>query len=628
MLPSVTRADENVPSDADDEIGEIEVLLASRAQQRNVSRLPHLVRASFALVWQAARLRIGALLALQLSGAFLSGLLVYLGQLSLQAVLDANRKAAPVTRALPPLLAIVLVAAVAEASGAVLSLQLRLLGEIVQRATWTRVLETTERLDLEEFENPEFFDQVQRVRSNALLRPFELVTGIVSLAGGLAGSLALGATLLVLQPVLLPVLLLAGVPLWLTSRRGGRLEFDFAVGQVPTLRARDYLGEVLTGRESAKEVRAYALGPVFRQRWGALYAGYIDQLQAQVRRRTKLALVGGSGAAVVIAATMVVLLWLVNSHRIDLSAAGATAIAIRLLAGRLQQTVGGAARLFECQLFLRDLHDFLDLRPARPQQGEAAPAIFPGIRTESLCFRYPGTDDDVLSGVEIEIKPGEVVALVGPNGSGKTTLAKLLAQLYRPTSGRVLWGDADADTLDRTSLRQQLAVVFQDFARYQLPARDNIGVGDVNYIDDEARAREAARNAGADRFISALPLGYDTILSRQFKGGRDLSLGQWQRIALARAFHRDAQLLILDEPTASLDARAEHELFKRIRTLFAGRSVLLIAHRFSTVRSADRIYVLEAGQVVEQGSHEALMAMRGVYAELFTLQASAFLDPK
>jgi ATP-binding cassette subfamily B protein len=628
MLPSVTSPDESALSGEGDEISEIDVLLASRAQPRSVRQLPDLIRASFALVWRSSPRRFAALVVLQLGGAVLSGLLVYLGKLSLEAVLDSDRNGASLTHALPPLLAIVVVSALAEASGAILTQQLRLLGEIVQRATWERVLLTTESLDLEEFEDPAFFDQVQRVRTNALLRPFELVTGLISFAGGLAGSLALAVALFALQPILVPVLLLAGIPLWWASRRGGRLEFDFALASTPTIRARDYLGDVLTGRESAKEVRAYALGPVFRRRWSAHYGTFIEGLQVQIRRRTRLALIGTTATAAVVGATTGVLIWLVTSGRADLGAAGAAAIAIRLLASRLQQTVAGAARLFECKLFLRDLHAFLDLRPAGKQGGDEPPPVFPGIRTESLRFRYPGTEVDVLSDVNVEIRPGEVVALVGANGSGKTTLAKLLAQLYRPSGGRIVWGETPAEELDRAALRRQLAVVFQDFARYQLPVRDNIGVGDATYIDDDERAREAARNSGADRFISALPLGYDTILSRQYKGGRDLSLGQWQRIALARAFHRDAQLLILDEPTASLDARAEHDLFERIRTLFAGRSVLLIAHRFSSVRPADRIYVLDAGRVIEQGSHDELMAVGGVYAELFTLQAAAYLDPK
>ncbi|MEP7055737.1 MAG: ABC transporter ATP-binding protein [Actinomycetota bacterium] len=624
----MTPPEETVDSSEGIEVTEIEVLLASRAQPRSFRELPQLIRSSFGLVWRSSPRRFAALVVLQLGGALLSAVLVYLGTLTLQAVQKADKTGASLSKALPPLLGIIVVSAIAEASAAVLSQQLRLLGEIVQRATWERVLVTTESLDLEEFEDPTFFDRVQRVRTNALLRPFELVTGLISFAGGLAGAIALTVALFALQPVLVPVLLLAGVPLWWASRRGGRLEFDFSLAQTPTIRARDYLADVLTGRDSAKEVRAYALGPVFRQRWGVHYGSFISDLHTQVRRRTRLALIGTSTTAIVVSATTGILIWLVTSGRANLADAGGAAIAIRLLASRLQQTVSGAARLFECKLFLRDLHAYLDLRPAGRQDGAPPPAVFPGIRTESLHFRYPGTDNDVLTDVDIEINPGEVVALVGANGSGKTTLAKLLAQLYRPTSGRVLWGAAPADQLDRAALRRQLAVVFQDFARYQLPVRDNIGVGDPTHIDDDERAREAARNAGADRFISSLPLGYDTMLSRQYKGGRDLSLGQWQRIALARAFHRDAQLLILDEPTASLDARAEHDLFERIRTLFAGRSVLLIAHRFSSVRPADRIYVLDAGRVIEQGSHDELMAVGGVYAELFTLQAAAYLDTK
>jgi ATP-binding cassette subfamily B protein len=231
-----------------------------------------------------------------------------------------------------------------------------------------------------------------------------------------------------------------------------------------------------------------------------------------------------------------------------------------------------------------------------------------------------------VTGVSLEIGAGEIVALVGENGSGKTTLAKLLCRLYLPERGRVLWDGMDTATVDPDELRRSVAVIFQDFQRYHLPARDNIGLGRHDAADDLDAIRRAARQADADGFVAALPDGYDTMLGPEFTKGTDLSIGQWQRMALARAFFRDAPLVILDEPTAALDPRAEHELFERIRALLAGRTVLLISHRFSSVRAADRIYVMDGGQVAESGTHAELMAAGGQYAELFTLQASAYLE--
>jgi ATP-binding cassette subfamily B protein len=287
-----------------------------------------------------------------------------------------------------------------------------------------------------------------------------------------------------------------------------------------------------------------------------------------------------------------------------------------------------ATSLYEATLFIRDYSSFLTLEPAvEADEGtRPAPHGFERLTVENVAFTYPESDRPAVDGVSMEIGKGEVVALVGENGSGKTTLAKMLAGLYRPESGRILWDDVDLDEVDADELRQSVAVIFQDFERYLLPARENVGLGRKERIEDFEAIIEAAARADADEFISGLPEGYETMLGREFAGGFDLSIGQWQRVALARAFFRDAPFVILDEPTASLDARAESRLFERMRELLDGRSVVLISHRFSSVRSADRIYVLHDGRVVEHGSHDQLMAEDGLYAELFTLQARAYVE--
>jgi ATP-binding cassette subfamily B protein len=347
-----------------------------------------------------------------------------------------------------------------------------------------------------------------------------------------------------------------------------------------------------------------------------------------VRRRVLLSMVSTAAAALATALGLGLLLVLVDRGDVNLADAGAAAVALPLLGSRLTQAFGGLGNVLESGLFLGDLDAFLALRPAalNARGRETAPPGFERLRVENLSFTYPGSDRPAVQDISLHIRRGEVIALVGENGSGKTTLAKLLARLYEPDAGRVIWDDRDALSFDPESLRAAIAVIFQDFLRYELTAAENIGLGRPEKVDDRSSIEVAAVHAGADRVVRDLPMAYDTLLTRAYAGGRDLSLGQWQRIALARAFFRDAQFVILDEPSAALDARAEHELFGTIRTLLEDRTVLLISHRFSTVRTADRIYVLHEGRIVESGNHEALMACNGLYREMFDLQASAYLD--
>jgi ATP-binding cassette subfamily B protein len=293
-------------------------------------------------------------------------------------------------------------------------------------------------------------------------------------------------------------------------------------------------------------------------------------------------------------------------------------------------------KLIECGMFIDDYHAFLDLASGAGQGAERlevpqprvtprrAESKFEQVRLDEVSFAYPQVDRLALKDISMEIGKGEVVALVGENGSGKTTLVKLLSQLYQPVSGQVLWNGVDARAFAREDLQDQITLLFQDYVQYHLAAHENIFLGRVDRDSDFASVIGAAVQSGAHDFLTNLPQGYATRLGRQFFGGQELSVGQWQRVALARAFFRAGELLILDEPTASLDPRAEHDLFMRMRNLAAGRSVLLVSHRFSTVRSADRIYVLDGGQIIEAGDHEQLMARGGRYAELFELQASAY----
>jgi ATP-binding cassette subfamily B protein len=323
---------------------------------------------------------------------------------------------------------------------------------------------------------------------------------------------------------------------------------------------------------------------------------------------------------------MVAAVLLVGRGDLDVAEAGAALVAVRLLGSRVGGASLGLSHIFEASLFLEDLDAFR----RRVGDGgsaaadEKAPQTFREIQASDLTFTYPDAPRPAVDGVSLSLRCGEVIALVGENGSGKTTLAKLLGHLYEPDTGTVLWDGIDVRRYEPSSVRRRIAVLFQDFVRYRFTARTNIAIGRSDEEVAQTCVEEVATQARAHDFLSGLPAGYETVLSKEFAGGTELSLGQWQRVALARALLRDAPLVILDEPSASLDARAEHEFFERVRSLFEGRTLLLISHRLSTVRAADRIYVLEEGKLVESGSHDALIKEDGVYARLFRLQAEGY----
>jgi ATP-binding cassette subfamily B protein len=563
----------------------------------------------------------------QILVALLLGLQVLMGKLALEAIFDADRTDGSVGDALAPLIGLVAAGALASFVGAFQTQAQRLLGQQVRRDTLDSTLGVTTAVDLETFESPEFFDDLQRVQTNALLQPLTMSTGLMTTLGGILGALGLAIALLAIEPLVVPLLLAAALPLWLVARKTGRLEFDFNVDQTPGERLRFYLVATLIGRDEAKELRAFGLGETLRDRWEKSYEVYLGDLRTHVRRRLLLALGGTFATVVVTVGAFALLVSFVISDRMSLADAGAAVLAIRLLGTRIEYIFKGVTALFESSLFLEDLHRFLARAPAEPEpsgDGAGLRRSFEELVVDDVHFRYPESEGEALRGVSLRIRAGEVVALVGENGSGKTTLAKLLSALFTPTGGRILWDGEDVRSLDRRALRRQIGVIFQDFVRYQLTARENIGFGRAEAVHDVEAIAEAARQAGADHYLERLPEGYETMLGKEFTGGYDLSIGQWQRIALARAFFRRAQLLVLDEPTASLDARAENELFEYVQALAHGRSVLLISHRFSTVKSADRIYVLHEGEIVEEGTHDELVANGGRYAELFELQASAY----
>ncbi len=604
----------------------MDVLDPSAARAQSPGALVRVARTAMRLVWRASRRGFLMAASFQILGAAMAMLFVLAGKLAVDAVLAAERGSASVGTLVPVIVLIAAVTAVSSAAVSVQTQQERLLGERASSAVWERLLDVTGRVNLEFFESPRFFEQLKRVELNAVLRPLVVTTAVFGLIGGLTGTVGLLVVLLSIEPLLVPLLLLAGVPTLLLTRRASLTEFGFAVSATPTVRLRDYLRSVLAGREAAKEVRAFAADRVLRTRHDEANRRYLDGVRQQVRRRQRYSLAIVVSSSAVLAASLWLLVYFISTQRISVSEAGAAMIGIRLLSTRLNQLSSSIGTLFESSVFLQDLERFLSLSAVAEDQGTGTPAPHRReIVLSSVSYTYPGSTSPAVKDVSVRIGAGEVVALVGENGSGKTTLAKLIAGLYQPTGGAISWDGVDTSDLEPADVRRSVAVIFQDFVRYQLTALENIGLGEPERADDEAAARAAATEAGAAGFLETLPLGYQTVLSREYADGRDLSVGQWQRVALARAFRRDAPLVILDEPTAALDPRAENALFADVRRLLHGRSALLISHRFSTVRGAHRIYVLEAGGIIESGSHDELMALGGTYAELFRMQAGAYL---
>jgi len=586
-------------------------------------RFPGLVGQAVRLGWSASRLDTAATITLNIASGVFTAFALFATTGVLEALFAAGPTPQRVRAALPSLILVAAATAVRAGLSATAGWAQSRLEPQVDQAVEVRLFDLTSQVELAAFDDPDFHDRMQRARDRGAGAASRVVNNVINCLTAFASITAAAVVVGVLQPILLVVLLLAQLPEAWAAVRSARISYVTRFALIDSYRRKYILADLIAERRTAAELRSFTMRSFLLGRLSRLAAYTRDAELAAARRQTVTRVLAGVMSGIATVGVYAALGALLAVGAMPLSVAGTAVLAIRSAQAALQQLMYAVNQCYEEGLYFSDYLAFCEDATSRlPPPGlRPAPAGFERIAVSGVTFGYPGADKLALRDVSIEIRRGEVVALVGENGSGKTTLAKVLAGLYRPAAGSVRWDEVNIGDVDGEPLREQVAVIAQDHGNWPLTVRHNITMGRVL---DENLLAAAAGASGADTVIDDLARGYDTLLARQFKDGAELSGGQWQRIAAARGFYRAAPLLIMDEPTAALDARAEFALFSSIRTLALDRTVLIITHRLASVRHADRIYVLAHGSVVEEGTHGELMALGGQYAELYTLQASQY----
>jgi len=586
---------------------------------------------AFRLVWAASRRAALASAALTLVAAVLPAAQAWTGKLIIDAILIAiNVGMDPMIglRFVAPYLAMEFgLLLISSITGQVRGLFDRILQTQLTNHVNSMIIRKAIGLDLQFFEDPVFYDTLQNARRQADTSALNIVNSTMQMAQQTITLASLVILLVRFSPWLAVICFVAAVPAFLSQSHYAERAFRAVSRRAPEARLLNYLEMLLTGIESVKEIKLFGLGEPLLVRYRELFTRFYQEDRAIAERRTRAGLGWGLLSTLAYYGSYAWIVFRTVAGLITLGDMTMFLAVFRQSQSSVRSFLDSFNRLYESNLFLDNLMTYLSLRPALVSPAHGLPAPEPirqGIEFRHVTFCYPGSEVPVLRDINLHIHAGERIALVGLNGAGKTTLVKLLTRLYDPTEGQVLLDGVDLREYELSSLHQRFGVIFQDFVRYQFTVRENIAFGQVDALDDFDRITSAADRGGASPIISSLPRGYDTMLGRRWEKGQELSGGQWQKIALARAFMRKAEVLVLDEPTSALDAEAEYEIFQRFGELMEGRIAVLISHRFSTVRMADRIVVLSAGKIIELGSHAELVQLDGAYARLFNLQAEGY----
>lgn len=501
-----------------------------------------------------------------------------------------------------------------------------LLGDLFANRTSVELIEHAARLDLYQFEQAEFYDKMERARRQTTGRTV-LMSQVLTQMQDIVTVLFLAGGLIAFNAWLILILIVAVIPSFLGETHFNQRTYSLTRSWTPERRELDYLRYIGASDQMAKEVKIFNLSGFITRRFADLSDRYYHaNRKIAIRRAAWGSALSAIGTLSYYGAYVFIITQAVGGI-ITVGTLTFLAGSFERMRNRLQSIMNRFSRIAEGAMYLQDLFEFFEIEPTITTPPNSLPfpeAIQQGFVFEKVSFKYPNSENWAIRNLSFQLRPGEKLALVGENGAGKTTLVKLLARLYEPTEGRILIDGVDIREYSLLELRNNIGIIFQDYIRFQLKAGENIAIGNIGALEDSLAIEEAAQKSLADTVVDTLPERYDQILGKRFAKGVDLSGGQWQKIALARAYMRDAQLLILDEPTAALDARAEHEVFQRFSELIEGKAAVIISHRFSTVRMADRILFLEHGQLLELGTHEELIAKDGKYAELFHLQAQGY----
>ena len=582
------------------------------------------------LVWEASPRLFSLILVLSAILALVPAATLWVGKLLIDAVALAVRSGFPNQQTAYRRLALLLGLQVAIGATAALLQSIygasrELLGDTLQNRISLRILKKASALDIESFENAETYDALRNAYNEVGSRPLAVMFQMIGVGQALITLASIGSLMSKLGPEVMPIVLVASVPGVIVSSKFGAESYRMIRRHATEARHQNYLGALLTSDTLVKEVRLFGFEPYLLDGWQRYYQSFRAQFVALLKRRSALGLAASLTSSLLVAFATLSVLRRAAQGAITVGDFSLFVGGIVGVQNQFSNLLSSVTGIYESLLYMRNLFEFLELPSRDLEAGDEWRGPITSIEFDQVSFRYPLTERDVLTDVSFKISRGQALALVGENGAGKTTVVKLLTRLFEPSSGRILLNGVDAVRFSPRSVQREMSIIFQDYGQYQMTARENIGLSRTDALGDEAAIKSAGEKSGAADMVNELPEGYETMLGRMFPGGRQLSGGQWQRLALGRLYFRPASVQIFDEPTAALDAIAEAAMIDRLRAHGTDRITLLISHRFSTVRMADWIVVLHAGGVVECGTHDELLALHGIYATLFNLQARGYL---